>query len=63
MARPDNPEDYVRYETEEDLIVYISRDLLERQKSGTRRLRFYIGGYGGHLLSLAEPWEEMEKSE
>ncbi len=56
MARPDNPEDYVRYEAEDDLIVYVSRDLLERQKPGTRRLRFYIGGYGGYWLSLSEPW-------
>jgi hypothetical protein len=63
MARPHNPEDYVRYETEDDLIIYISRDLLERQKPGTQRLRFYIGGYGGYWLSLDEPWVDEETSE
>jgi len=63
MARPDNPEEYVRYETEDDLTIYVSRDLLERQKPGTQRLRFYIGGYGGYWLSLAEPWAGAEQSE
>ncbi|MGD2164395.1 MAG: hypothetical protein PVH50_02580 [Anaerolineae bacterium] len=57
MARPDNPEDYVQFETEDELAVYVSRDLLARQKPGTRKLRFYIGGYGGYWLTLAEPWQ------
>ena len=60
MAKPDNPADYVRYETENDLTVYVSRDLLERQKPGTRRIRFYIGGYGGYWLSLPEPGQGTE---
>jgi hypothetical protein len=54
MARPDNPEDYVPFEVD-DLTVYVSRDLLDQQEPGTRRLRFYIGGYGGYWLTFAEP--------
>jgi hypothetical protein len=55
MARPDNPDDYVRYETQHGLIVYVSRDLLQRLETGTRRVRFYIGGYGGYWLALPKP--------
>lgn len=62
MARPDDPEDYVRYETEDDLTIYVSRDLLERQEPGTQRLRFYIGGYGGYWLVLDQPWKGAELS-
>jgi hypothetical protein len=60
MARPDNPEDYVRYETGDDLTVYVSGDLLERQEPGARRMRFYIGGYGGYWLSLPQPGQSAE---
>ncbi len=56
MARPDNSEDYVRFEIDDDLTAYVSRDVLDKQKPGTRKLRFYIGGYGGYWLELAEPW-------
>jgi hypothetical protein len=56
MARPDNPEEYVSFEVD-DLTVYVSRDLLDKQKPGTRRLRFYIGGYGGYWLEFADPWD------
>lgn len=56
MAKPDNPDEYVPFRVD-DLIVYVSRDLLERQKPGTRKLRFYIGGYGGYWLTFAEPWQ------
>ncbi len=59
MAAPENPDDYVRFETEDDLVVYVSRDLMKRQEPGTKRLRFYIGGYGGYWLSLAEPWDDL----
>ena len=55
MARPENPSEYVRYQAEDDLIVYLSQDLLRRQKPGTRKLRFYIGGYGGYWLLFQEP--------
>ena len=57
MARPDSPGDCVRFEIDDDVIAYVSRDLLDRQKPGTRRIRFYIGGYGGYWLELAEPWQ------
>jgi hypothetical protein len=60
MAKPDNPEDYVPFEVGDDVIAYVSRDLLHRQKPGTRRLRFYIGGYGGYWLEFAEPWQGPE---
>ena len=30
MARPDNPDDYVPFEAD-DLTVYVSQDLLDRQ--------------------------------
>jgi hypothetical protein len=56
MARPDNLEDYVPFEVD-DLTVYVSRDLLDKQGPGARRLRFFIGGYGGYWLELAEPWQ------
>ncbi|MFW6116040.1 MAG: hypothetical protein ACOC7Y_03145 [Chloroflexota bacterium] len=62
MARPDNPEDYVPFEAD-DLTVYVSRDLLDRQEPGTRRLRFYIGGYGGYWLEFAEPWDSASDEE
>ena len=52
MAKPESPEDYVRYEAEDDLVVYLSHDLLKRQKPGTRSIRFYIGGYGGYDIVL-----------
>lgn len=57
MARPDNSEDYVRFEVGEDVVAYVSRNLLDRQKPGTRIIRFYIGGYGGYWLEFAEPWQ------
>jgi len=55
MAKPENPAEYTRYEAEDDLVVYLSHDLLERQEPGTRKIRFYIGGYGGYNLILPEP--------
>ncbi len=55
MAKPDNPEDYVLFEVDDDLSAYVSRTLLDEQEPGTRKLRFYIGGYGGYCLELAEP--------
>jgi hypothetical protein len=60
MAEPDNPADYVRFEVDGDVIAYVSRDLLDRQKPGTRRIRFYIGGYGGYWLEFAQPWTGRE---
>ncbi|MGD8996680.1 MAG: hypothetical protein PVH80_01110 [Anaerolineae bacterium] len=60
MAKPDNPKDYVPFEVDDDVIAYVSRDLLDRQKPGTRRIRFYIGGYGGYWLEFAEPWRGSE---
>jgi len=62
MARPDNPDDYVPFEVD-DLTVYVSQDLLDRQEPGTRRLRFYIGGYGGHWLEFAEPLQGASSQE
>lgn len=61
MAAPEDPDDYVCFGTEDDLTVYVSRDLLERQEPGTKRLRFYIGGYGGYWLLLSEPWKQADK--
>ncbi|HDQ72280.1 MAG TPA: hypothetical protein ENN19_09310 [Chloroflexi bacterium] len=63
MAEPDNPEDYVRFTIDDDLSAYVSRDLLEKQEPGTRKLRFYIGGHGGYWLELAEPWREDGRKE
>jgi hypothetical protein len=60
MARPDNPDDYVCFEVGDDVSAYVSRDLLQRQKPDTRRIRFYIGGYGGYWLEFAEPWQGRE---
>jgi hypothetical protein len=56
MAKPENPEDYVRFEVDDDLAAYVSRALLDEQEPGARKLRFYVGGYGGSWLELAEPW-------
>jgi hypothetical protein len=55
MGRPENLEDYVRFESEE-ITIYVSRKLLNRQKPGTWRLRFHIDGYGRFWLRLKEPW-------
>lgn len=55
MAKPESPEDYVRYEAEDDLVVFLSHDLLKRQEPDARRIRFYIGGYGGYDIVLPEP--------
>jgi hypothetical protein len=55
MAEPDSPEDYVRFKVSGGVAAYLSRELLDRQKPGTQRLRFYIGGYGGYWLEFAEP--------
>jgi hypothetical protein len=63
MARPENPEDYVRHEVEDGLEVYLSRDLLDRQEPGTRKLRFYIGGYGGYDIVLPAPLNERGDSD
>jgi len=60
MAKPENPKDYVRFEVDEDLTAYVSRDLLNKQKPGVQKLRFYIGGYGGYWLELADPWRGGE---
>jgi hypothetical protein len=62
MAKPDDSEEYVPFEVGDDVIAYVARELLDRQKPGTRRMRFYIGGYGGYWLEFAEPWngDEME---
>jgi hypothetical protein len=59
MAKPDNPEDYVPFDVGDDVVAYVSRDLLHRQKPGTRRIRFYIGGYGGYWLEFTEPWQGL----
>ena len=52
--------EYVRFEIDDEVSAYVSRDLLDRQKPGTRRIRFYIGGYGGYWLEFAEPWQGRE---
>ncbi len=59
MGRPDNLEEFVRFDAD-DITVYVSRELLDRQKPGTHRLRFYIDGYGRYWLKLKEPWGETE---
>lgn len=59
MGKPDNPEDYVRFDADE-VTVYISREFLNKQKPGTQRLGFHIDGYGRFWLSLKEPWRGME---
>jgi hypothetical protein len=60
MAKPDNPEDYIAFEVDDDVIAYVSRELLDRQKPGTWRIRFYIGGYGGYWLEFDKPWQGPE---
>jgi hypothetical protein len=55
MGRPENLEDYVRFESEE-ITIYVSHKFLNRQKPGTWRLRFHIDGYGRFWLRLKEPW-------
>lgn len=55
MDRPDNLEDYVRFDADE-ITVYISRELLNKQKPGTRKLRFHMDGCGRLWLDLKEPW-------
>jgi hypothetical protein len=60
MAKPDNPDDYVPFEVDGDVTAYVSRDLLGKQEPGTRRIRFYIGGYGGYWLEFDEPWQGWE---
>ncbi|HDQ73115.1 MAG TPA: hypothetical protein ENN19_13645 [Chloroflexi bacterium] len=50
-------------EIEDDVTAYVSRDLLDEQKPGARKVRFYIGGYGGYWLELAEPWRGGEAPE
>jgi hypothetical protein len=55
MGRPDSVEDFVRFDAD-DVTVYVSWELLDRQKPGTRRLRFHIDGYGRFWLNLKEPW-------
>lgn len=59
MGRPDNLEEFVRFDAG-DVTVYVSQELLNRQKPDTRRVRFYIDGYGGFQLKLAEPWRGAE---
>jgi hypothetical protein len=59
MGRPDNLEDYVRFDADE-IRIYVSRELLNKQEPGTRRLRFYIDGYGRFWLSLKEAWRRTE---
>ncbi len=54
MGEPDNIDDFTRFDADH-VIIYISRELLERQDPGTRRLPFYIDGYGRFWLRLAEP--------
>lgn len=58
MGRPDDLEDFVCFDAD-DVTVYVSRELLARQKPGTRRLRFYIDGYGSFWLELTQPWPGM----
>ncbi|MGD2179391.1 MAG: hypothetical protein PVG71_16420 [Anaerolineae bacterium] len=58
MGRPDNPEDYVGFEVGDGVVAYLSRDVLDRQKPGTRRMRFSFTGYGVCWLEFAEPWRE-----
>lgn len=53
MGKPDNIDDFIRLDAD-DITIYISRELLERQEPGTRRLPFYIDGYGRFWLRLAE---------
>ncbi|MGD2144435.1 MAG: hypothetical protein PVF54_08165 [Anaerolineae bacterium] len=59
MGRPDNLEHFLRLEAD-DVTVYVSQEILERQKPGTRRIRFYIDGYGAFWLDLDQPWRGIE---
>jgi hypothetical protein len=59
MGAPDNLEKFVRFEAD-DLAVYVSRELLDKLESATRKMRFYIDGYGGFWLNFAEPWRGAE---
>ncbi len=54
MGKPDNIDDFTRFDAD-DIIIYISRELLDRQEPSTRRLPFYIDGYGRFWLRLDEP--------
>jgi len=55
MGRPDDLEDYVRFDAE-GVTIYVSREFLNRQKPGTWKFRFHIDGYGRFWLRLKEPW-------
>lgn len=57
MGEPENPEDFVRTQSDE-ITVYISKRLLrERLKPGTRQMFFYIDGYGRHMLTFDPPYD------
>lgn len=55
MGRPDNLEEFVRLDAD-DVTVFVRRELLDRHGRETRRLRFYIDGYGSFWLKLPERW-------
>lgn len=51
MGKPDTVDSFVCFDAD-GITIYISRDLLERQEPDTRRLPFYIDGYGKFWLQL-----------
>ena len=59
MGRPEDLEAYIRFEAN-GITVYVSRELLNRQKPGTWKLRFHIDGYGKFWLRLEEPWRGVD---
>jgi hypothetical protein len=59
MGAPDDLEKFVRFEAN-DLTVYVSRGLLDKPEPGTKKMRFYIDGYGGFWLKFAKPWRGAE---
>ncbi len=57
MGKPENPEDFVRFDAD-GMIVYVSRQLLrEKVKPGAVEMPFYIDGYGRFWLRFREPWQ------
>jgi hypothetical protein len=59
---PDDTGGFILFEAD-DIQIYVAQDLLEKLEPGTRKLPFYIDGYGRFWLTFAEPWTSADGDE
>ncbi len=52
MGEPEHPEQFARFQVDDDITVYVERGLLDKLDPEERRQPFYLDGYGRFWVRL-----------